>query len=107
MAEGAPPHSNSANVAAAMRYLLVLFLCFLRCFRHRVFCLARAGLTFCRLITTKAPPGLTYPGKWSSEFNAFITKCVTREPSSRPTALDFTMHNVGAPACSDSSYFFS
>lgn len=34
------------------------------------------------------PPKLDKPSHWSKEFNEFIAKCLTKDPSQRPTAED-------------------
>lgn len=34
------------------------------------------------------PPKLDQPSKWSRDFNEFISKCLTKDPSQRPTADD-------------------
>ncbi|XP_069677773.1 serine/threonine-protein kinase 10 isoform X2 [Periplaneta americana] len=34
------------------------------------------------------PPKLDQPSKWSKDFNDFIAKCLTKDPSQRPTADD-------------------
>jgi STE20-like kinase len=32
------------------------------------------------------PPKLDQPSKWSKDFNDFIAKCITKDPSQRPNA---------------------
>lgn len=34
------------------------------------------------------PPKLDQPSKWTRDFNDFIAKCLTKDPSQRPTADD-------------------
>ncbi|CAG2062591.1 unnamed protein product, partial [Timema podura] len=34
------------------------------------------------------PPKLDQPSKWSRDFNDFISKCLIKDPSQRPTAED-------------------
>ncbi|GLH16605.1 STE20-like serine/threonine-protein kinase [Gryllus bimaculatus] len=38
------------------------------------------------------PPKLDQPSKWSKDFNDFIAKCLTKDPSQRPTADDLIKH---------------
>ncbi|PNF33494.1 hypothetical protein B7P43_G00558 [Cryptotermes secundus] len=38
------------------------------------------------------PPKLDQPSKWSKDFNDFIAKCLTKDPSQRPTADDLLKH---------------
>ena len=38
------------------------------------------------LITTKGIPDLKEPQKWSPEFRDFVSKCLDKEPESRPDA---------------------
>ncbi|KAK3870832.1 hypothetical protein Pcinc_023976 [Petrolisthes cinctipes] len=38
------------------------------------------------------PPKLDYPSKYSKEFNDFISKCLVKDPSQRPSATDLLKH---------------
>jgi serine/threonine protein kinase len=44
------------------------------------------------LITTKGIPDLKDPSKWSSEMRDFISKCLDKEPESRPDASELLKH---------------
>nr|XP_019921177.2 STE20-like serine/threonine-protein kinase isoform X1 [Crassostrea gigas] len=38
------------------------------------------------------PPTLAKPSKWSKNFNQFISKCLVKNPDSRPTAVELLEH---------------
>ena len=40
------------------------------------------------VIQNNPAQGLTLPDKWSKEFNAFISRCLTVDPKRRPTAKE-------------------
>eukprot|EP01132_Coremiostelium_polycephalum_P003295 gene3295-4127_t len=41
---------------------------------------------------SRPPPKLAEPEKWSSEFNDFLAKCLTRKPELRPSAEELLKH---------------
>ncbi|KAL6075980.1 hypothetical protein QOT17_003286 [Balamuthia mandrillaris] len=41
-----------------------------------------------RLIPSQPPPTLENPAEWSDEFNAFVKRCLVKDPTNRPTAMD-------------------
>ncbi|KYQ96897.1 protein serine/threonine kinase [Tieghemostelium lacteum] len=41
---------------------------------------------------SRPPPKLSEPEKWSSDFNDFIAKCLTRKPELRPSAEELLKH---------------
>jgi serine/threonine protein kinase len=45
-----------------------------------------------KYIVKEPPKGLTEPSKWSKHFNDFVSKCLTFEPSARPSAKDLMTH---------------
>jgi len=44
------------------------------------------------LIPARDPPGLKDPSKWSTEFVDFITFCLNKDPTSRPSSLSLIEH---------------
>eukprot|EP00300_Choanocystis_sp_HF-7_P027154 c32224_g1_i1.p1 GENE.c32224_g1_i1~~c32224_g1_i1.p1 ORF type:complete len:432 (-),score=63.17 c32224_g1_i1:138-1433(-) len=44
------------------------------------------------IIPAQPPPSLTSPSKWSPEFNDFISLCLSKEPSERPTPEALLKH---------------
>ncbi|KAH3768105.1 STE/STE20/MST protein kinase [Pelomyxa schiedti] len=44
------------------------------------------------IITSKPPPQLSNPGKWSPEFNNFIASCLVPDPNARPSSKDLLEH---------------
>eukprot|EP00008_Paramoeba_atlantica_P003824 CAMPEP_0201488026 /NCGR_PEP_ID=MMETSP0151_2-20130828/16492_1 /ASSEMBLY_ACC=CAM_ASM_000257 /TAXON_ID=200890 /ORGANISM="Paramoeba atlantica, Strain 621/1 / CCAP 1560/9" /LENGTH=379 /DNA_ID=CAMNT_0047873229 /DNA_START=176 /DNA_END=1312 /DNA_ORIENTATION=- len=44
------------------------------------------------MIPSRPPPKLSEPGQWSSEFNDFVGKCLTKNPDERPTASQLLKH---------------
>lgn len=44
------------------------------------------------LITTKGIPDLKEPNKWSADMRDFVSKCLDKEPESRPNASDMLNH---------------
>lgn len=46
-----------------------------------------------KVIVSKPPKSLTYPEKWSSEFNDFVSKCLIFDPELRPSAKELLKHN--------------
>eukprot|EP01113_Clastostelium_recurvatum_P010860 TRINITY_DN1545_c0_g1_i2.p1 TRINITY_DN1545_c0_g1~~TRINITY_DN1545_c0_g1_i2.p1 ORF type:complete len:359 (+),score=78.29 TRINITY_DN1545_c0_g1_i2:74-1150(+) len=44
------------------------------------------------MIPSRPPPKMTDPDKWSKEFNDFVSKCLTKNPEARPTALELLQH---------------
>jgi serine/threonine protein kinase len=40
------------------------------------------------MIPTKPPPTLENPDEFSDEFKTFISRCLTKSPDLRPTALE-------------------
>lgn len=44
------------------------------------------------VIKSNPPQGLTEPGKWSREFNDFVTSCLKVNVSERPTASQLLQH---------------
>lgn len=38
------------------------------------------------------PPKLESPSHWSKQFNDFIAKCLTKDPTQRPTATELLQH---------------
>ena len=40
------------------------------------------------VIKNNPPTGLTNPEQWSSEFNNFVSKCLTVDPQKRPNAQE-------------------
>eukprot|EP01097_Dermamoeba_algensis_P007198 TRINITY_DN4510_c0_g1_i2.p1 TRINITY_DN4510_c0_g1~~TRINITY_DN4510_c0_g1_i2.p1 ORF type:complete len:317 (-),score=63.69 TRINITY_DN4510_c0_g1_i2:14-964(-) len=55
------------------------------------------------MIPGNPPPTLKHPNNWSKNFNEFISKCLTKEVSGRPTAEEILEHpflrNVKSKAC--------
>ena len=45
-----------------------------------------------KVIVQKPPKGLSFPEKWSPEFNDFVSKCLTVDPEVRPTAKALQQH---------------
>jgi serine/threonine protein kinase len=45
-----------------------------------------------KYIVKEPPKGLTEPSKWSKDFNDFVSKCLTFDPSARPSAKDMMTH---------------
>ncbi|XP_064382334.1 serine/threonine-protein kinase 10-like isoform X2 [Halichondria panicea] len=43
-------------------------------------------------ITRNEPPILIAPSRWSSNFSDFLSKCLTKDPASRPPASDLLAH---------------
>jgi serine/threonine protein kinase len=44
------------------------------------------------MIPSRPPPRLSEPEKWSTEFNDFVAKCLTKNPDHRPSAKDMLDH---------------
>jgi serine/threonine protein kinase len=44
------------------------------------------------MIPSRPPPKLTEPERWSPEFNDFVAKCLTKDPSQRPSAAELLKH---------------
>jgi len=44
------------------------------------------------MIPSRPPPRLTEPDKWSSEFNDFVAKCLTKNPDERSSTDDLLKH---------------
>jgi serine/threonine protein kinase len=44
------------------------------------------------MIPKGPPPSLSEPNKWSKDFNDFVAKCLTKDPSARYTAKDLLKH---------------
>ena len=38
------------------------------------------------------PPRLDCPSRWSREFNDFLSKCLVKDPTQRPTATELLRH---------------
>jgi serine/threonine protein kinase len=53
------------------------------------------------LISKKGVPPLAEPSKWSPELNDFLTLCLKKKPSSRPSALELLQHPFLAGAFAD------
>ncbi len=50
------------------------------------------------LIPSREPPKLKDPNAWSQNFNDFISKCLVKDPSKRPTASQMLQHPFVAAA---------
>ena len=45
------------------------------------------------MIPSKPPPSFNQPGKWSSEFIEFVSRCLVKNPEKRATASELLQHD--------------